>query len=158
MEGEPFTLFDLFRAIESSGARALLIGRQALVLLGLPLNTVDIDLWLHTDDIETLNRSLSPLGLAPSLSPDEARARGRYVLENDERVDVLIARAVSTAEGERLAFDEAWRRRQRLEIAAGLSVQLPAVEDLIRTKRFGRRPHDAEDIRALQELLRRGAP
>ena len=39
-----------FRAIFGSGARVLLIGRQALIALGLPVLTADYDLWAHIDD------------------------------------------------------------------------------------------------------------
>jgi hypothetical protein len=35
-----------FRELHRSGARALLIGRRALVLLGLPVLTADYDFWL----------------------------------------------------------------------------------------------------------------
>ena len=43
--------------------------------------------------------------LWPTRTPDEARSRGRYVLENDERVDVLVARSVPTTDGVRVAFE-----------------------------------------------------
>lgn len=36
MEGSEFDEIEFFRAIEKSGTRALLIGRRALVVLGLP--------------------------------------------------------------------------------------------------------------------------
>ena len=38
---------ELFAASERSGARAVLIGRRALVAYGLPVLTADYDLWLH---------------------------------------------------------------------------------------------------------------
>jgi hypothetical protein len=40
-----------------------------------------------------------PFNLFPNHLPEEARQRGRYVLENDEKVDVLLARAASTIDG-----------------------------------------------------------
>ena len=42
-----------FSAIAASGARAFLIGRRALIALGLPLLTWDYDFWIHGDDVET---------------------------------------------------------------------------------------------------------
>ena len=80
--------------------------------------------------------------------------RGRYVAENDERVDVLVARSVPTVDGVRVAFDEVWPRRLGLEVAAGVVLAVPAVTDLILTKRFGGRPKDFEDIRLLEALCR----
>ncbi|HXH25541.1 MAG TPA: hypothetical protein VNI78_09850 [Vicinamibacterales bacterium] len=41
MEPPRFDEVEFFRAIADSGARALLIGRRALVLLGLPVLTAD---------------------------------------------------------------------------------------------------------------------
>ena len=52
-------LFDeaeFFEAVAESGARVLLIGRRAMIALGLPVLTSDYDLWVHIDDIAKLNR------------------------------------------------------------------------------------------------------
>lgn len=152
MRGSEFDESRFFAAIAASGARALLIGRRALVVLGLPLLTADYDFWLHIDDIELLNRALEPFELNPTRSPAEARARGRYVLENDEHVDVLVARSVPTVDGVIVAFDDIWPRRSATEIAAGITINLPALDDLIATKRFAARPKDLEDIRQLEAL------
>jgi hypothetical protein len=147
---------ELFRAIAESGARALLIGRQALIALGLPVNTKDYDFWIHRDDALRLNAAVAHLGLVPSRTPDEAHAAGRYVLENSEHVDVLVARGVSTVDGIMVWFDDVWSRRQELEAAPGVPVSLPSLDDLILTKRFGARPRDAEDIRLLEVLRAKG--
>lgn len=87
MESELIDESDLYRTVADSGARALLIGRRAMVVLGAPVGTWDYDFWVHPDDIEVFNAALAPLGLLPNRSPDEARRRGRYILEGDERVD-----------------------------------------------------------------------
>lgn len=151
-------LFDeeeLFRVIHDSDARALLIGRRAMIALGLPVLTADYDLWLHIDDIEVLNGALRDLDFFPNHSPDEARTRGRYVLENSEHIDVLVARRVSTKEDptDHVSFDDVWSRRQTLEYASDVMLALPTVTDLIRTKRFGMRRRDIIDIGMLQALL-----
>jgi hypothetical protein len=157
MKGSEFDELSFFAAIEASGTRALLIGRRALVVLGLPVLTADYDFWLHIDDIERFNGAAADFNLAPTHSPDEARRRGRYVLENDERVDVLIARAVPTVDGHTVAFDTAWSRRHSAVLSPGHHVTLPSVDDLILTKRFAGRPKDLEDIRLL-EILRQEGP
>lgn len=156
MEGSSFDEAEFFRAIAGSGARALLIGRRALVALGIPVLTADYDFWLHADDIVVFNEVLEPLGLLPTRTPEEARGRGRYVLENDERVDVLVARSVPTVDGVTVAFTDVWGRRRGLELAAGALVAVPDLDDLILTKRFGARPKDLEDIRLLEALRREG--
>ena len=157
MQGSPFDEQDFFQAIARGGVRALLIGRKALVALGLPVLTADYDFWVHLDDIEAFNAAVAHLDLFPSRSPEEARKLGRYVLENDEKVDVLIARRVAMVAGGELAFDEVWSRREITRLAGGGTVALPSLDDLIATKRFAARPKDAEDIRLLEGLRRRPA-
>jgi hypothetical protein len=152
VQGSDFDEAVFFRSIAGSAARALLIGRRALVALGIPVLTADYDFWLHIEDIAAFNAAIEPQGLLPSRTPDEARGRGRYVLENDERVDVLVARSVPTVDGVRVAFDDVWARRRGLEVAPGVILAVPALDDLILTKRFGGRPKDLEDIRLLEAL------
>jgi hypothetical protein len=148
---------ELFAAIARSGVRALLIGRRALVALGLPVLTADYDLWIHIDDIAALNAAVAPLDLDPNRSPEDARKFGRYVLEGDERVDVLVARQASTKDGVVLRFEDAWARRESVPYAKRITLTLPCIDDLILTKRWSLRPKDVRDIEML-ERLRKGGP
>jgi hypothetical protein len=143
---------DFFRTLGASHARALLIGRRALIALGAPVMTADYDLWIHRDDIEPLNAAFEAVSHFANKTPDQARLAGRYVLENGERVDVMVARAASAPSGESLAFDDAWARRVKLEVFPGISVALPCLDDLIVTKRWGSRPRDLADIEWLGVL------
>lgn len=54
MRGGEFDELAFFRVIHVSGVRALLIGRRALVLLGLPVLTADYDFWKDLEDIRLL--------------------------------------------------------------------------------------------------------
>lgn len=110
MEADVIGPADLFRAVMASGARALLIGRRALVTLGIPVMTADYDYWIHIDDIEMFNGAFEPLGFVPNRTPEEARARGRYVLEGGEQIEVLVARSATSPEGHTVGFDDAWAR------------------------------------------------
>jgi hypothetical protein len=152
MHGSDFDEEQLFRGLQRAGVRALLIGRKALVVLGLPVLTADYDFWLHRDDVEILNEAAQPFGLCPSCPPDEARRRGRYVLDNDERVDVLVARSVTAVDGQVVQFDPVWERRRAVTLSPGLLIAIPCLDDLIATKRFSARPKDLEDIRLLEVL------
>lgn len=152
MQASAFDELAFFRAIAESGARALLIGRQALIVLGMPVMTSDYDFWLAADDIAVFNDALRPFAMVPSRTPEEARANGRYTVENDEHVDVLVARSVSTIDGLVVHFSDVWDRRVLQELAGDAHVALPCVDDLILTKRFGARPRDADDIRWLERL------
>lgn len=150
MRGSDFDEIVFFRAIQDSEARALLIGRRALVLLGLPVLTAHYDFWIAIDDIVKFNAAASSLNLHPTATPEEARRRGRYVLENDEHVDVMVARSVPTYDGRAVAFDDLWTRRRGLDLGSDVRIWIPAIDDLILTKQIGARPKDLEDIRLLR--------
>ena len=152
MEGSEFDEIEFFRAVRKSRARSLLIGRRALVVLGLPVLTADYDFWIHIDDSAAFNRAAEPFGLVPTRTPEEAHRRGRCALENLEKVDVLVARVVPTVDGVDVSFEDLWTRRRALDLAPGVTVDLPALDDLILTKRFAARPKDLEDIRLLEVL------
>ena len=152
MQGSEFDETAFFRAVAQSGARALLIGRRALIALGIPVLTADYDFWIHIDDAARFNTAAEAFGLLPTHSPEEARGRGRYALENDEHVDVLVARSAPTVDGVQVSFDAVWERRRMLDVGPALSLAVPTLEDLILTKRFGGRPKDLEDIRLLEAL------
>ena len=152
VRGADFDEIAFFRAIHECGARALLIGRRALVLLGLPVLTADYDFWIAIDDIAAFNAAARPFDLVPTHDPEFARRRGRYALENDEHVDVLVARSVPTTEGVSVQFENVWARRRPITLEERVDVQLPTIDDLILTKRFATRPKDLEDIRLLNIL------
>jgi hypothetical protein len=151
MRGSEFNEISSFAAVESSGARALLIGRRAMVVLGLPVLTADYDFWVHSENIEKLNAAAAPFDLEPTRTPNEARRNGGYVLENDEHVDVLVSATRTTVDGLEVRFENLWSRRVSVDVGAA-KVFIPSVDDLILTKRIGGRPKDAEDIRLLQRL------
>ncbi len=119
--------------------------------------TSDYDYWIAADDAALLNAALRPLGLLPTREPDDARQQGRYVIEGEEHIDVLLARGVSTVDGMMVRFDDVWDRRVELALTDDLSIAIPSIDDLILTKKFGARPRDADDIRWL-EVLRGSKP
>jgi hypothetical protein len=183
MEGTELDEIELFRRIGESGARALLIGRRALVALGLPVLTADYDFWVDPEDIALFNAAALPFGLVPSHTPDEARVRGRDVLENDERsrvsavglcptalarggskgpswvlylVDVIVARFVTTVDGQKVFLEDLWTRRVSVPLSPDVSIVIPCLDDLVTTKRFAARAKDLEDIRLLLALRESG--
>lgn len=154
-----FDELEFFRALGSSGARVLVIGRKALIMIGLPVATHDYDLWVHIDDVERLNASLAPFEHHPNWTPAEARARGRYVLENGEHIDVLLTRTRATQTGVTLSFDDAYSRRDPIELSNDVVAFIPCLDDLILTKQWAMRAKDIGDIQLLEALRRsRSAP
>jgi hypothetical protein len=156
MDASSFDEFAFFQALAASGVRALLIGRRALVLLGLPVLTADYDFWLAIEDIATFNAVCEPFDLHPTRSPEEARASGRYVIENDEHIDVLVARSVPTLSGDVVTFESLWSERQPIAIDGSTTIWIPNLDGLIATKRIAARPKDLEDIRLLEALRKSG--
>lgn len=154
MDAGDFDELALFRALSESRVRALLIGRRALIALGVPVLTSDYDYWIHIDDIEEFNAAVQTLDLVPNHDPVAARARGRYVVEGDQRIEVLVARSQSTKDGIPVVFDEVWARRRRIQIADGAIVAVPEIGDLILTKKWSMRVKDLPDIQLLEALRR----
>lgn len=144
-----------FEALDASGARVLVIGRFALVAWGAPLLTADYDVWCPPEDVTTLNGVAATFELYPTAEPDEARRRGRYVLEGDEHVDVMVARSKTTIDGRLVAFDDVWARHVRVPFH-GTALHVPALPDLLATKAWADRPKDREDRAWLESLIRRG--
>jgi hypothetical protein len=151
MQPSAFDEKAFFHALDRSGARALLIGRRALVLLGLPVLTADYDFWIAIDDIESFNAVAAQFDLHPTRTPIEARRHGRYVLENDEHVVVLVARSVSTIDGRAVQFEELWKGRSHVALDDA-RICVPSLDDLILTTQIRSRPKDLEDIRLLRIL------
>jgi hypothetical protein len=151
MDPDEFDERAFFQALETNGVRYLLIGRRAIAALGAPVLTSDYDLWIDIDDTEKLNALARSFDLEASATPEEARARGRYVLEGAERIDVMVARAKSTVDGVSLAFVDAYGRRIATP-AYGATISLPCIDDLILTKRWAMRAKDVLDVNFLDSL------
>ena len=98
---------------------------------------------------------IEPFGLHPSRLPEEARSVGRYVLENDEHVDVLVARS-QAVDGAVVEFEALWATRRSLSLTGHVSIAIPDIAGLILTKRIAARPKDLEDIRLLEALRTEG--
>jgi hypothetical protein len=60
VQASQFDEIAFFRAIANSGVRALLIGRRALIALGLPVMTRDYDYWIPADEAGALNEAPRP--------------------------------------------------------------------------------------------------
>jgi hypothetical protein len=159
VQASPFDEVEFFRAIANSGARVLMIGRRALVALGLPVMTTDYDFWTLADEAAALNDAVRTVEMYPNKTPEQARQVGKYVLEGDNNTaDVFVAKSIATQAGVSVFFEDLWVRRNYVKIATDVAIAIPSLDDLILTKQFGNRPRDADDIRLLQWLKTRTAP
>ncbi len=92
MQGSDFDEGEFFRAISASGSRALLIGRRALIALGIPLLTADYDFWkAHFG--ESAGSGSSTLGAVPEPAASVMFLVGTLALLYRRRVPVSYSHA-----------------------------------------------------------------
>jgi hypothetical protein len=161
----PSDLERIFAALEASGARYLVVGGVAVVLHGHLRFTADLDLVLALDaaNVEAALSALERLGYRPR-APVALRAfadaeqRGEWERTKGMTVFSLWSGELPGTEvdlfvSDPLRFEVAWPRRLRAELGS-VTVDVAGLADLIEMKRRAGRPHDLEDVRALEAIQR----
>jgi hypothetical protein len=150
-EVRPPTLEDVRRlcqALEQTGARYILIGGFAVILLGGERTTKDIDLLVDPapENVERLKRALSVLedNAARDIAPEDLQTYKVVRVADEVMVDLLSAACGVT-------WAEAHTSAERMELD-GISVIVADPATLIRTKQTSR-PSDAADRAWLEALL-----
>lgn len=149
----------LFAALQRGRIRWLLIGRQALIHHGAPLQTIDYDLWVDPAP-GNLSRFLSiarELRFEVPRSLDQTAARPMFSAYGGLlHVDVFKVRSFTNLDGASLSFANAWKRRV-ISSAPGdpLRIPLPSLDDLRLLKRMRDTEKDREDLRYLDLLAKR---
>lgn len=156
---------DLFRALQDSDVRYVVVGGLALNLHGVERATMDIDLAISLDEAN-LGRAvtaLSGLDLIPAIPADwsDVVRPGQLDRWHDEKRMLAlslrkregIAPSVDILTRPPVPFDQLFTNRIVKDIA-GLRVCLASIDDLIALKRAAGRKIDLSDINAL-ELLKR---
>ena len=144
---------DFLERLHQAAVRYVLVGRQAVAQYGAPVQTMDYDFYLHpsADDLERLRGVAEALDLEGM--PDPGAASPMFSLQADGfKADFFRARAYALPDGDTLTFDEIYGRHVALSDDE-LTVHVPAIGDLIRTKRLRNNSRDREDI-AYLELIR----
>jgi len=147
---------DFLRELHDHDLRYLLVGRQAMVLLGAPLLSSDYDFYLspEAEDLETMLSLAKDLDL--EVSPRDPGRRPFFsLLSATLKLDFFRSRSYSIPGGETFTFEEVFGRRRVIPVE-GFSVYVPTLRDLIRTKMVRGLPKDLEDIKYLEALLERG--
>ena len=143
------TAAQVCRALNSAGARYLVIGGIACILHGYVRATTDLDILIERtlDNAERVLAGLAATGygFAREWSAGELVARPITVIGDDPAVDVFtVAWSVR--------YETAVARSGSVEVE-GVSIPLIGLDDLIATKRTGRL-QDAADIEVLEEIRR----
>lgn len=145
----PSDLIDLLAVFADIGVEYLLIGGQALALLGLPRFTKDADIWLRDtpDNLAKAQRALDEFGAPPDLREALLTADPLDVLwmgAPPARIDLM--KGVPGGD-----FERAWDSR-RLFQAQGAPISVINRQELIVLKRASGRPQDLVDVANLDKL------
>lgn len=150
----------LFLSRLSKGrVRWLLIGRQALIHYGAPVQTMDYDLWIDPTpaNVEKLLQVARRVGLEGPGSAEAVEKRPLFSLHGGTlKVDVFKARRFTNLDGETIDFAAAYRRRVLARVAGDpFTPALPSLPDLRKLKRMRDGEKDREDLRYLDLLQKR---
>lgn len=140
----------LRQGLDDIGTPSMIIGGVAVIALGIPRLTVDIDATLAAArlDVERLVDSLARQGITPRIPDAVAFARQRHVFlgvhePSGTPVDVSLAW---------LPFEEEALRNAQACDYAGVHIRIPRPEDLLIYKLIAARPRDLEDAEGLLVL------
>ena len=142
-------LRDLMHILETD-YRGMIIGGMAVIALGYPRATTDIDATVieELDNLENLLSRLESHGIVPRMENVLDFARSNHVLlmrHKQSGIDIDISIALLPFE------EEAISNCQEVDFA-GIKIFIPRAEDLIIYKMVASRP---EDLRDVEELLLR---
>ena len=155
----------LFRVLNASGTRYVVVGGVATVLHGYPRLTADIDLILDLER-EAAGRAIRALvafGLRPRVPVDpedfaDERIRASWIRDKGMQVfsffkpdDALLS--VDVFADHPIDFESLYARSETCAVG-DVSVRVVSIADLIRLKQLADRPQDREDVAKLEEIRR----
>ena len=155
----------LFRALNASGTRYVVVGGVAVVLRGYARLTADIDLILNLEESAAARvmHTLAKLGLlprAPVDSGDFAVASIREGWLHDKGMQIFSLfhpdnpmLSVDLFTHHPIEFESLFDRSDACDVG-GVSVRVASIPDLIYLKRLADRPRDREDIEKLETIAR----
>ncbi len=162
------SLFEpLFTALNTTGARYVVVGGLATVLHGYARLTADVDLIVDLDrePAKKIIAALVSLGFSPRAPVDpvdfaDPVVRERWVEEKGMRVFSLVdrdnpMRAVDLFVRSPIDFEQLWSQAPVMMLQS-TTVRVAHIDDLITLKRQAGRPQDLIDIEQLELIKRRG--
>jgi hypothetical protein len=138
---------EMLDALSAARAEFLIVGAHALAAHGRPRATGDLDIWIRATaaNAERVWGALVKFGAPLS----ELRVEDLATPEIAFQIGIAPARIDILTSLTGLKFEEAWPRRQIVEIE-GRSLPFLSREDLIRNKAAVGRPRDLADIDDLE--------
>ena len=149
----------LLIAFDRAGVRWLLIGRQALVHYGAPVQTMDYDVWADPDseNVKRLVEVAQENGFYDSLGTWEVAGRELLTIyQEPHKMDIFLIPRFTNLDGEPIDFIQAYGRRVVVQVEGDpFHPSLPSLEDLRRLKRMRESEKDHEDLRYIRLLQER---
>jgi len=139
---------EMLDALFAAGAEFLIVGAHALAAHGRPRATGDLDIWVRPtpENAKRVWQALMRFG-APL---NELRVEDLSTPEIVFQIGIVPARIDILTSLTALRFDDAWQRRQMIEVERRLLPFLSR-EDLITNKAALGRPRDLADIDDLEK-------
>jgi len=138
---------DIFKALNESHTRYLLVGGLASILYGVPRTTVDIDIAISISrsNVERVITVFKKIDLvADTESVEDILAQGGITFSNEREVDVIT----SLPSNEH--FDELWKRRKKVKYH-DIVINVISKKDQIRMLEAVGRKQDLEDAGILKD-------
>ena len=164
------SLFEpLFRTLNDTGVRYVVVGGVATVLHGYARLTADVDVVvdLEPERARTFIAALTHMGFVPRAPVDaldfaEPSTRRAWIEEKGMRVFSMVdrdnpMRVVDLFVDHPIDFEELWVRARTVQLES-TTVRIASIPDLIDLKRRAGRLQDLEDIEQLERLSEREEP
>ena len=146
---------DFIRGLHRTGVRYLLVGRQALVLHGAPVQSFDYDFYLEPSLAALKKVWKLARSYRMEITPAPPAAPLKLTLASDNlKVDIFRARKYGIQPDGFLVFDGMFKRKSVVR-DKNFRVYVAALEDLKRSKLARNSSKDREDIKYIEAVLRR---
>ncbi len=136
-----------------------MIGRQALIHYGAPVQTMDYDVWADPapESARRLVEVARQRGFSDSRGDWETAGRELLTIyKESQKVDIFLIPRFTNLDGDPVDFDEVYQRRVVVDVEGDpFHPSLPALEDLRRLKRMRDSEKDREDLRYIRLLQER---
>ncbi len=153
MEAENFIdPIEFIKELNNGKVKYLLIGRQALVQYGAPLQSFDYDFYIapELDNLEKIVKIANKLNM--EIEPHHPQKALKLAIYSDNlKVDIFRARKYPI-EGGFLFFEELYENRTVFK-KDNFKINVPNLLDLRKTKLTRTTTKDKEDIKYIDELI-----
>ena len=141
----------VIQRLNDAGVKYLVIGGQAIRLMGMPRYSMDWDLFIPGKDVANINRINEILSDVLDMEIEPLGDRGQNFVQTFQTIYGIIQFHLAPIAIP--PFSEAEKNAQCVTDANGLEVKCISPEDLYECKKKIHRPTDEDDIEYLRHLL-----